>query len=366
LPASELTEETDPVWSDQLTKVEQPAIVAGRSRSALGLAFLIVIDTEGDNQWASSPTVTTQNSRYLRRFQELCERYGLRPTYLTNWEMVNCPIFREFGRDVLARGAAEVGMHLHAWNTPPIIPLTDDDYGYHPYLPEYPEDQMRAKVRVLTEALEDAFGKKVVSHRAGRWGFDARYARILAEAEYLVDCSVTPHLSWRAHAGSPGGKGGPDYTQFPATPYFLDLDDISRPGDSSLLEVPMTVVQQEHPLIRRLLRLVRNAPRLFRAPVNHLFPPVYRLEPNGRNLRHLLAILKRARQRQEDYVEFTLHSSELMPGGSPKFPSAQSIETLYRHMEALFDSAHGAFAGLTLQEYYERFKTGHTANGDRG
>src|SRR5438874_10631060 len=108
-------------------------------------AFLITIDTEGDNLWAKPRTVTTQNAQYLPRFQALCEEYALRPTYLTNWEMANCETFREFGKDVLARDAAEIGMHLHAWNSPPIIPLTADDDAHAPYLIDYPEDQIRQK-----------------------------------------------------------------------------------------------------------------------------------------------------------------------------------------------------------------------------
>jgi hypothetical protein len=241
--------------------------------------------------------------------------------------------------------------------------LTEDDYQYQPYLPEYPEELMRAKVQVMTQTLEDTFGRKMVSHRAGRWGFDNRYARIVAEAGYLVDCSVTPHLSWQKYPGAPNGAGGPDFRHFPTEAYFLDLDDISKPGESSLLEIPMTVARPEHPLAKGLHRLVRNAPRLLRAPVNRLFPPVCRLEPNGRNLRHLLRILRQAIKQRKDYVEFTLHSSEFMPGGSPKFPTKQSIETLYGHLEDLFSAAQDAFAGLTLHEYYERFRLQQTVRG---
>ena len=101
--------------------------------------FLITIDTEGDNQWARSATITTENSKYLPRFQQLCNRFGFKPTWLTNWEMCHCPVFQEFGRDCLRRGAAEIGMHLHAWHNPPFAPLTEDDYKNHPYLIEFPE-----------------------------------------------------------------------------------------------------------------------------------------------------------------------------------------------------------------------------------
>ena len=90
-------------------------------------AFLITIDTEGDNIWSRPRTIGTRNAEFLPRFQVLCEQYGFKPTYLTNWEMTHCPCFQEFGRDLIRGGRAEIGMHLHAWNNPPLVPLTEDD-----------------------------------------------------------------------------------------------------------------------------------------------------------------------------------------------------------------------------------------------
>ena len=91
-------------------------------------ALLLTIDTEGDNMWARPREITTRNARRLPRFQGLCERHGLKPTYLTNYEMATDPAFVDFGRDVLARGTGEIGMHLHAWHSPPFDPpLSADD-----------------------------------------------------------------------------------------------------------------------------------------------------------------------------------------------------------------------------------------------
>ena len=67
-------------------------------------AFLISIDTEGDDLWSVPEEVTTENARYLPRFQSLCERHGLKPTWLTNYEMAESPAFGEFAHDVLRRG----------------------------------------------------------------------------------------------------------------------------------------------------------------------------------------------------------------------------------------------------------------------
>ena len=106
-------------------------------------AFLVTIDVECDDAWSGSRTVTTRNAAFLPRFQALCEQYGVRPTYLTTWEMATSPAYREFGRDLLARRAGEIGMHVHAWHSPPDTPLTDDDYRHRPYLIEYPEPVLR-------------------------------------------------------------------------------------------------------------------------------------------------------------------------------------------------------------------------------
>lgn len=314
-------------------------------------AFLITIDTEGDNIWSSPKVVKTENSRFLPRFQSLCEHYGLKPTYLTNYEMATCERFVEFARDAISRGTAEVGMHLHAWNSPP---LTDEGgRAGMPYLIEYPEPVMTQKVSFMTGVLEERFGVKMVSHRAGRWAFNEAYACILLDHGYRVDCSVTPHVSWREVKGFVDGPGGTDYRNFPGEPYFIDPRDISRSGGSNLLEVPMTITADRSPLGRSARAAGRLGPRLLRKAGERLFPAASWFRPNGRNLGTMLKLL-RDRSRSP-YIEFMLHSSELMPGGSPTFPDERSIDRLYDHLEQLFAEARGHYHGATLGEFRDRF-----------
>ena len=156
--------------------------------------------------------------------------------------------------------------------------------------------------------------------------------------------------------GSPKGQGGPDYTRFPDRAYFLDLTDISKPGDSPLLEVPLTVQRPDQRIAKFLHQLVRRAPRLLRAAVNRLYPAVAQLRPQKGNLRELLGILKQAKRQGRDYVEFMLHSSEFMPGGSPNFRTDSDIETLYGDLEELFSVARAeGFQGSTLSDYRKAF-----------
>ncbi|MBF0182211.1 MAG: deacetylase [Magnetococcales bacterium] len=321
-------------------------------------AFLITIDTEGDYLWGGPREITTHNARWLPRFQALCERHGLRPTWLTNYEMAVDPLFREFARDLLARNVGEVGMHLHAWNSPPLTcNLTGDDWRHRPYLIDYPETVMADKIHYLTDLLEEVFGLPMVSHRAGRWAFDATYARLLAGRGYRVDCSVTPHVSWRETPGDPAGQGGSDYRAFPQGCYFMDLDAIHQPGSSPLLEVPVSIRKTPYAPLHRWLP--QRCPLCMRIAWR-LFPELRWLRPIGRGNGAMLAVLRGILARGEPYAEFMLHSSELMPGGSPTFPDQAAIERLYADLERLFAFAARHFVGQTLAEFHaSRIRGGH-------
>jgi len=278
--------------------------------------------------------------------------------------MAQCPEYRAFVSQLGDSGAAEIGMHLHAWNTPPLIPLTPDDDHYRPYLIEYPEEVIEGKVEFITRFLEETFGVKPRSHRAGRWSFDSRYARILNRIGYSVDCSVVPHVSYQAHTGDPRGQGGTDFRGFPSQPYFLDLDDIRKSQRSGLLEVPMTILSV-YPAMERLLSSF-GYQSLPRRVFHRVFRGIRWLRPNGRNLADMLGILDTALAQNRPYVEFMLHSSEFMPGGSPTFPTDESIENLYRHLEVLFQRAATNFVGATLSEFHEFFQQSRARSASQG
>jgi len=314
--------------------------------------FIITIDTEGDDLWARPREITTRNAEYLPRFQSLCERFRFKPVYLTNYEMAVSDAFVEFGRDVLARGAGEIGMHLHAWNSPPLHPLTGDDFRFQPYLIEYPDQVMKEKIRFVTRLLEDRFDQQMVSHRAGRWGFDGRYAAMLLDEGYRVDCSVTPGIDWRRSLGDPDRNGGSDFRDFPERPYFLDPSDISVPASGGLLEVPLTIrpssFYRKAPLAYRI--------RLVRRFANKASPGHRWLCPGESDLDSMLHVAREVRAEGADHLEFMLHSSELMPGGSPTFRDAPAIERLYEHLGILFEYLSTWCRGMTLKEFPARFE----------
>ena len=104
--------------------------------------FIITIDTEGDNLWnlKDNESIQTENVLFLPRFQKLCEEYNFSPVWLSNWEMLHDIRYLRFIEDVLGRGVGELGMHLHAWNQPPITKLQERGNTInHTYLVEYPQ-----------------------------------------------------------------------------------------------------------------------------------------------------------------------------------------------------------------------------------
>lgn len=321
--------------------------------------LLITIDTEGDNAWAGKGYEDrTDNARFLPRFHRLCNRYGFKPTYLSTYEMANDGYFVDFAGDALARGECEIGAHPHAWNQPPYHRITSNDTRARPYLIEYPEAVMADKLRVLGDRLSERFGVPMRSHRAGRWAMNATYARILASLGYTVDCSVTPHdggVLFDRPAPDQVKVPLPDYSQFPDTAYFVDEYDISRSGDSKLLEIPMTIV----PGYRAALAAVYEripARQVRRAVRGVLGQPLLWFRPARNNRKAMLQVAERKLAGGSDYIMFMLHSSELMPGCNPMFKTYDDLERLYDSLHIIFEWLRDrGVMGATLTEYRRYF-----------
>lgn len=321
--------------------------------------FLISIDTEGDNlwEWDGRGPIGTRNASFLPRFQELCDRYGFKPTYLSNWEMVSDPSFCEMVGGWASSGRCEVGMHLHAWNTPPAHELagSKNENAGLPYLVEYPDEAMEAKIDAMTDAIAERIGVRPVTHRAGRWAMDGRYFAMLARRGYVCDCSVTPHIDWKTSPGEMRGAVGSDYSGFPEEPYEVDVDG------GRLIEVPLTV-RGTHAFIEPSLR---GAKPVAKSILNVARGQALQLRPNGRNLNELLWLADYVARSGSGYLMFMLHSSEFMPGGSPTFRTEEDIEGLYAQLDVLFGHLVGVYKGMTIGDYARGIARGLRRGGGR-
>lgn len=305
------------------------------------------MDTEGDNLWAWKPgdTITTDNARYIQRFQDLCNAYGFKPTWLTNYEMINDTFYVDFISKVESNGQGELGMHLHAWNSPPEFHLNQTQTG-QPYLIEYPAEIMEEKIACLDRLIMERTGIKATSHRAGRWAMNNHYFYLLIKYGYTVDCSVTPGVNWKSSIGATEGVTGTDYTHFPRKPYWIEHNN------EKILEVPVTI-RTSHKIFPPKTNTIRGLAGSFVRAVRgtNLW-----LRPEKNNLSQMLKLLEMGQESDDDYIMFMLHSSELMTGGSPNFTSFGEIEGLYREIETIFSALAKEYEGVTLREYYSYFQ----------
>lgn len=296
--------------------------------------FIITVDTEGDNGWSyhEGDEVSTENVLSLPRFQELCEKYGFMPVYLTNYEVICDNRFVTYFKPKAEAGLCEIGIHVHAWNNPPLYPL-DRKYDGNPYLIEYPYNVMEAKFSLTYNLIKDKIGIAPASHRAGRWVMNDDYFKLLEEYNVLVDCSVTPGLSWDS---SPGATvaGGADYSH---------EKNYAKPF-GHVLEVPVTIKKMRcgGDTIKRKIKNLLKERRVWLRPAVSSLQEMKRVVNSSKN----------------DFVEFMIHSSELMPGCSPYFEDVEAIERLYADMEQLFQfvKEHG-YEGITLKDYRDEHQS---------
>lgn len=301
--------------------------------------FMISIDTEADDQWDTSHGLTTTNSAAIPRFQELCESYGMRPVWLTDYEMALDNDYVSYIRPKEAAGLCEIGMHLHAWTTPPEVPLQRTTDARE-FLIEYDTETMDAKIASMTQIIEEQFGSRPVSHRSGRWVMDDRYYDLLVKYGYLIDCSVTPGVNWQGTVGATG-MGGSDYSR------EVILPSMKR---ESLLEIPVTI-RALHFLNLEKADSLYGLARECRNMVTGIHGWLRPYDPTYESI--MMRTFRKAAATGDD-VLLTLHSSELKPDTNPIFNTEERIEIFYRMMENVLREATSlGYTGCTMREYYQ-------------
>jgi len=257
--------------------------------------------------------------------------------------MARDPFFVKYMREKLTHNLCEIGIHPHAWSTPPFVQVTSDDCKNHPFLIDYPLPLMEEKFVTLLNLLTDTFKTPIISHRAGRWALNEDYVSLLAKHGIKADCTVLPHN--RIPPSSSETRKAVSFLSAKSVIYEMSTQSIQETGNSGVYEIPVTV-------LARCTQLRKLCPPCFMRGVNKFFPHAV-LRLNRNNLPMLLQIIDRAVKDKFEYLEFMLHSSELMPGCSPVFPSERSIEKAYTDLEILFSRISRWYSGRTFKEFLE-------------
>lgn len=303
----------------------------------MNTTLIVTIDTEEEGLWGGrypATGATVENIRGVRRFQALCDRFDVRPTYLVDAPVVQDDAAVELLRPIQDDGRAEIGAHLHPWCNPPL----DGETGVRAsYLCNLPESLQRHKLVWLTDAIEERFGRRPTSFRAGRYGLDAAGARILAQLGYLVDSSVLPFTDYSF-------EGGPNFENAPHTPYFIDGDDLCRPHASGfLLEVPASVgynrvnFERAHRIRRFALRPALG--RLRGVGILDRLGIVRRIKfsPEQADPRRMKQLAAAFLARKAAAMVMMFHSTSLAPGFSPYVKTEEDLDRFHQNLEATFE-----------------------------
>src|SRR5262249_39496008 len=265
-------------------------------------AYLCVsIDTECDKgpAWRSRRPMSFAGVHVgiVERLQPLFASYGAKPTYLVSPEVLRDEQCTETLKKV---GSCELGAHLHGEYAEPGAwePEITRDFQR-----DYDADIERRKLTYLADQFIKAFEHQPVSFRAGRFGIGPRTIGFLERLGYHVESSVTPHVDW-----SSSGAPGLSFEGAPTQPYRPSRDDPTRPGDSTLLQIPIT--------IRR--RLVNGLPGIGRLLERRWLRPSW---SNGDAMIRLaadeIADARRNAPGRPVVLNAMLHNIEVIPEASP-------------------------------------------------
>jgi len=313
-------------------------------------AFIITIDTEMDNEWAPGLPAGDSNLATLPDVHGRLRALGVRPTYLFSYGAIGSPSGKHFAEAVARSSEGEIGAHLHPWETPPFSADEVSGGARHAFPSELEPAVLRAKLAVLTEAIGSAIGRPPLSYRAGRWGIDGRGISLLEELGYQVDSSVSPLIDWRGA----DSRFGPCFRSVPRFPYFPDPSDVCRPGESTVLEVPVSIRLNRsagawHSLYLGLSRrhiLLRGLSKC------GVLKPIW-LRPTYSSSDQMLWLARRMLAEGAPVLNMMFHSSELSIGTSPYVQSECELARTWVRIDRTIECLLGEMAlePLTLSEF---------------
>lgn len=290
--------------------------------------LLVIVDTEEEFAWdqpfnrqsVGTSSIASQPLIHVRTYDEL----GIVPTYMVDWPVATTPESVATLRTLMEQGKCEIGTHLHPWVSPP---YEEDVTAFNSYAGNLPYELEYEKLRMLTAAITDSFGKAPTAFKAGRYGVGPHTAGIISALGYEVDASVVPYTAFTT-------DGGPDFTTYNEHPYWFHA------GDKPLLEIPVTagycgwlrkagttlfpVTQKSWAKAAKLGGVLARSRGLERI----------RLSPEGANAADLKRLTRTLMQSGCQVYSLTYHSPSLTAGHTPYVRSQADLENFIQTIDS--------------------------------
>ncbi|HEY1503242.1 MAG TPA: polysaccharide deacetylase family protein [Stellaceae bacterium] len=290
----------------------------------------VIIDTEEEFDWSQAfdrRNIGVENLAHQEKAQRIFERHGVRPTYVIDYAVASqrhgfAPL-----RSIVARDAADIGAHLQPWVNPPFDDAVEESDRVRSSFPgNLPAELEHAKLRVLTEAIEDNLGIRPAVYRAGRYGLGPATFGMLDALGYEIDASVLPRIDL-------SGKHGPDFTALGPEPFWFGTGR-KRLGIS--LSVGFTGALARH---HRVLDPLVNHPLVGAARLKAaasrfgLFDRIC-LSPEGFTLAEQKRLTRQLFVQGQRLFNLSYHSPSLWPGSTPYVRNEGDLAQFLERLEA--------------------------------
>lgn len=311
-----LTEKTKARRSLTTTPIASPRGAAPK--------LIVTVDTEEAFDWRAFEIVAHRvcDTHGVDRFQQLCAAAGVKPLYFLTYPLLADANVAAYFRRLREDGAADCGLHLHQWATPPKSEFSGEYFSFQKNLP--PALQ-REKLAALADKFEAVFGTRALCHRAGRYGIAPENYALLATVGVKYDFSPSSAFDFSS-------AGGPDFSAYSNRPFV---------AAGSGWRIGVTPVSGACALRRtRLFVGQETAPPGF-APSRHSprdrFLQPMRLSPEGADLADLKALTNRLIADETPALTFTLHSTSLTPGANDYAKSPADVECMLEISRSYFE-----------------------------
>jgi hypothetical protein len=286
-----------------------------RFPETFGRRFMIFCDTEEEFDWGKPHDRNARATTHMKTLPEAqrhMSAFGAKPVYLVDHPIATDPRSIELLRPWQDAGECAVGTQLHPWVNPP---FDEEVNRTNSFAGNLPLELERAKLTNLTETIEQAFGRRPIIYRAGRYGVGPNTASLLRELGYRIETSVRAMFDY-------SNEKGPNFSRVKPLPYRIE---------GNLIELPLTAAYlgplrgMGGPIFRFTSGLPPARGALARSRLLNRVP----LTPEGTPLAEALAAVERLLDDDVQLISMSYHSPSVVPGHTPFVRTQADLKKFY-------------------------------------
>ena len=282
--------------------------------------FVVTVDIEESFEWGVDfrrvyNENDVSNVKELLKLQSLCDKYGVKPTYLVDYPVLANETSLEILKKLKCMNC-ELGTHLHTWCNPP---FEEEISVKNTFADNLPIKLVEKKLDNLTKKFRQTLNLTPKTFKSGRYGINEQIFDLLIKQGYNVDTSIVP---FKSQASS----GGSDKVHINFYPYHI------KSKNKKLLEIPATVgfnfnnfnFCNSNNLLINLLKRINILKRI-------------KLSPEDASIKDMKKICDIFINKGVPVLHLELHSSNLVIGKTSYIKNKKDLNNFYKNTEIIFD-----------------------------